>query len=71
MHDTVTLTQYERDAMFRIPDVDSSPLPAVTRHPVEIDGEVISILDASRPSVCIGIAFVPQQSDFGSAELSC
>lgn len=58
----ITLTQYERQAMFKIPDASGDPLPKCTRNPVEICGTMIVVMDARNVTepidVCSTLPFV-------------
>jgi len=56
----ITLTEHERQAMFRIPPASPDPLPRCTRNPVEICGAMIVIMDAERPTVPIDVKRVPK-----------
>ena len=57
--DRITLTTYERQAMFAVPPASNDPLPKVTRRPVAIDADgTVSVMEFPTMDV-VGIEYLP------------
>jgi len=56
--DRITLSNHERQAMFRIPAASNDPLPEIKRAPVELDGDTVLVFDETGTE-CIGCEHLP------------
>lgn len=59
MNSEITMTRYEREAMFKILPADNDPLPPCTRNPVIIEGKSVTIFDADRHTVPVKVVSLP------------
>jgi hypothetical protein len=56
----ITLTRYEKAAMFKVPPPSNDPLPACTRHPVIIEGDTVTLVEPNRPTVAVKVESIPK-----------
>ena len=57
-NDRITLTNYERQALFAIPAASNDPLPEIKRAPVELDGDTVLVFNQTGTE-CIGCEHLP------------